>query len=371
MLHTVYYGNTLENWLISLLIIFIALVVNKVIVKLNKNLIQKLTVKSRTPLDDIFFQSLEKPILLGIMLLAIWIAINRLTITPKAYEIISTSYQVLVTLNITWFFTRLASALLEEYTTPKGNSGFTFLHFSMRLLPLIKRTVLILIWIIGLVTALNNVGVKVTTLLGTLGIGGIAFALAAQDTIKNIFGRITIFTDRPFSIGDTINFNNIEGTVEDIGIRSTRIRTGDKRLVTIPNSNIMDAAVTNISLEPARRVTSKLNLTYNTDDGKMQQALTILKDIFKETDGVSNTDQTILFSEFAASALVISYTYFIKKTADINQTTSTVNFEILKRFKEAGLTFAFPSQTLYVENMQQPENKEANTANNPSSNTKE
>lgn len=351
MLDKVFYGNSLQDWGISLLIIIAAFILNKIIVVLNKKVIKKITVKSSTVLDDLFFEALEKPILMGVILLSIWIALGRLDLGTHVNEIIKKSYEILVVLNMTWFFARLASSLVEIGThkdTGKPQKGR--FHIDSKLLPLIKRSVLIIVWIIGIITALHNVGIKVTTLMGTLGIGGIAFALAAQDTIKNIFGGITIFTDNTFRIGDVINFNSTEGTVVDIGLRSTRIRTYDRRLVTIPNYKLTDALITNISSEPGRRIVMNIGLTYDTSLGKIQEAMRILKEIPNRIPGVRDKDLSVAFNEFADSALIIQFIYFIRKTADNTGTKSEVNLEILRSFNEAGLNFAFPSKTIYIEN---------------------
>jgi MscS family membrane protein len=223
-----------------------------------------------------------------------------------------------------------------------------------RLLPLVKRGVLVIVWFVGIVTAFHNIGITITTLLGTLGIGGIAFALAAQDTIKNIFGGITIFTDHTFRIGDVINFNSTEGTVADIGLRSTRILTYDKRLVTIPNYKLTDALVTNISSEPGRRIVMDIGLTYDTSPAGMEEAIQILKAMPGKVSGVRERDITVVFYEFGDSALIIRFIYFIRKSADILETRSKVNFEILNTFSQAGLNFAYPTQTVYFGNS--PEN---------------
>jgi MscS family membrane protein len=364
ILEKVYYGNTLENWALSLLIILIGFVLTKCVILLNKHVIKKFTTRSKSHLDDILFGSMEKPILLGIMLIAIWIATSRLNLGVKTHELISKSYQLLIVLNITWLIARLVGALIEEFACNRNDpNNVNKIQFNNRLIPLIKRGTLILIWIIGLVMALNNVGVQVATLLGTLGIGGIAFALAAQDTIKNIFGGITIFVDHPFRIGDKIRYETIEGTVEDIGLRSTRIRLYNKQLVTVPNYQITDASVTNISAEPGRRVVLKLGLTYNTDYKKMQQAVTILKSLPKDIHEITDEDMTAIFSDFADSALVITFTYFIKKQSNILLTISKVNFEILRKFNDAALDFAFPTQTIYLEKNDEVENKPENKAN--------
>ena len=345
ILENVFYGNTLQNWLISLAIIVGAIILNKCIVLLNRRVILKLTAKNNNQLDDILFETLERPITWAIILASTWFAVRRLHFSPEILNAVGKSYQILVVLNITWFFARFSMAIIDNYATKEDNKG----RFD-RVIPLIKRGLLIVIWLIGIVMALNNVGVSVATLLGTLGIGGIAFALAAQDTIKNIFGGVTIFIDQPFRIGDTIRYDSIEGTVEDIGLRSTRIRTGDKRIVTIANCKIMDAMVTNISSETSRRVLMTLGLTYDTNLQQMQQAIDILKAIPNQIKAVNHEDLSATFSDFGNSSLNITYTYFIEKGADIKETISMVNFEILRSFSMAGLNFAFPSQTVYVEN---------------------
>ncbi|MDR0845574.1 MAG: mechanosensitive ion channel family protein [Tannerella sp.] len=346
MLENVYYGNSLRDWGISLLIIVGALILNRVIRLLNQRVVQRIAVKNKTRYADVFFQAIEKPVMLGVLLIAIWFASNRLAMSESLQGMIAKSYRVLIILNSTWFMARIAVAFFEEYNDSKK----THKGIENRLSPIIKRGILFIIWVFGIVTALNHIGIEVTTLLGTLGIGGIAFALAAQDTIKNIFGGITILVDQTFSIGDTIRFDTIEGTVEDIGLRSTRIRTHDKWLVTIPNYKITDAQVINITKRPACRVLTTLGLTYDTTYEEMQQALELLKKIPETVSDVHHKDLAATFSEFGDSALVITFIYFIRKSANIRETTSKVNFEILRTFNAAGLNFAFPSQTVYLEN---------------------
>ncbi|MDR0573260.1 MAG: mechanosensitive ion channel family protein [Tannerella sp.] len=351
MLDQVYYGNSVGDWGISVLIITGAFLVNKLISILDRKIIKKITAKSATRLDDLFFSSLEKPILMGVILFAIWIAVNRLHLGQDARDVITKSYEILVVLNVTWFFARLATSLIEENISDSGDkSQQGRFKIDSNLLPLIKRAALVVVWMIGIVTALHNVGINVTTLMGTLGIGGIAFALAAQETIKNIFGGITIFTDKTFRIGDIIKFDSAEGTVIDIGLRSTRICMYDKRLLTVPNYKLTDALITNISSEPGRRIVMELSLTYNTSLEKMQEAMDILKDMPNRIPGVRNKDLVVSFTNFADSALIITFIYFIRKSADIFATRSEVNLNILRSFNQAGLNFAFPSRTLYIEN---------------------
>ncbi len=348
MLEQTFIGNSLQDWLISLVIILGAILLNKCIVLLNKHVIQKLTAKTNNRLDDILFKMLEAPILLGIALFAIWIAAKRLDLGISLETLIAKSFRVLIVVNITWFIARLVNALIEEYLVPQVEQS-EHKRIDNHLMSIIRRTLLAVIWAIGIVMALNNVGVNVGTLIAGLGIGGLAFALAAQDTLKNIFGGFTIFTDRPFRIGDRIKVDGFDGFVEDIGIRSTRIRTLEKRIVTIPNYKIVEASVENISNEPMRRILMKLSLTYKTSPKKMDEAMSILKDIPKKVKNVDSKDLVVAFTDFTEYALIITFVYFIKKPADVMETPSQVNTEILRAFNEAGLQFAFPTQTLFIE----------------------
>ena len=343
-----FYGNTPHDWLVSLIIIASAIVLNKIIILLNKHVIQKLTAKTNNRLDDILFKMLQAPVLFGIMLAAIWFAARRLDLGPAVEIIILKSYRILTVLNATWFIARLINALIEEYWVPKADEGKLKILDS-HLISIIRRTILTVIWALGGVMALNNIGVDVRALLGTLGIGGLAFALAAQDTIKNIFGGVTIFTDRPFRIGDRVKVDKYDGFIEDIGIRSTRLRTLEKRLVTIPNFKMVDAPIENVSEEPMRRVLMKLGLTYNTTPEKMNEAMAILRDMPNRVNDVNPKDVTVAFTDFTDFALVITFVYFIKKHADVMETPSQVNSEILRAFNEAKLEFAFPTQTVYIE----------------------
>lgn len=345
MLEYELWGNTLESWGISILIIVGAVVVVKLISLFSRKVLKPFITRTPNHLDNVIYYSLESPIKFAVMLLGIWIAIHRLVYPDNFVKTIDNAYRILIVLDITWVFARLIGGLLEIYLR-KDSTGQTH-----KMMPIIKRTALVLVWIIGIVMALSNIGVNISALLGTLGIGGIAFALAAQDTVKNIFGAFTIFTDKPFNIGDTIRVDSFEGTVIDVGARSTKIMDYDKRIITFPNYKITDANIINISSEPRRRVVLNLGLTYDTTPEKMKEALDILKAIPERVENVSSnpSDTTAVFTNYADSALVIMYIYFIEKQGDILGVTSNMNMEILSSFNKAGLEFAFPTQTIYIQ----------------------
>ena len=345
MLENELWGNTIENWGISILIILGAIIIVKLLSLLGKKVIKPFVTGTDNHLDDVIFYSLEAPVKFAIILLGIWIAIHRLVYPDSFVKVVDNAYSILIVLDITWFFGRLFSSLLQVYWGKQSNGQ------ANKMMPIIKTTILVIDWLIGIVMALSNVGVNISALLGTLGIGGIAFALAAQDTVKNVFGAFTILTDKPFSIGDTIRVDSYEGTVVDVGVRSTKIMNYDKRIITFPNYKITDTSIVNISSEPMRRVVLNLGLTYDTTSEKMKEALELLKSIPKRVENVSSnpSDIVAVFTEYSDSALVIMYIYFIEKQGDILGVTSNMNMEILAAFNKAGLNLAFPTRTVYIQ----------------------
>lgn len=345
MLQTEFLKNSLMEWGISILIIIGTIICVKLLSMLSRRYLHPFVDGTRTRLDDVLLQALEAPLKFAVVLLGIWIALHRLDYPDTLVKVVETAYRILIVLDITWVIARLASNLLQAYWHKRVDGQ------ASRMMPVVRRSVLVVVWIIGLVMALSNVGVNISALLGTLGIGGIAFALAAQDTVKNVFGAFTILTDKPFSIGDIIRIDSYEGTVLDIGVRSVRLMNYDRRIITLPNYKVTDATIINISSEPMRRVVMTLGLTYDTSAVKMQLAMELLRSMPSRVEGASclPSDVVVYFSEYADSALVITYIYFIEKGKNIQKVTSDMNLAILSTFNDAGLEFAFPTQTLYVQ----------------------
>jgi MscS family membrane protein len=345
----VIYGNSVEDWVISLSIVAGALILNKLLLLLFDRVLKKLTAKSNSAFDDIIVEALKRPLLLGVILFAMWIAIARLDVEPEHLKFINKSFTILIGLNITWLFASFASKLIEEQQMEedKLHKKGKF-YIDAKLYPLIKRSVLIVVWSLGIITTLHKIGIELQAIIGFLGLGGVAVAFAAQDTLKNIFAGLTILTSGAFRLGEVIKFDSTEGTVVDIGLRTTSIRTYDKRLVLIPNYKLTDSAVTNISSEPGRRIVMELGLTYDTTPAKMREAVSILKGLPSRVKEVKERDITVSFTDFAESSMNITFIYFINKMADVFETRSKVNFDILETFSQAGLNFAFPSRTVYI-----------------------
>lgn len=194
---------------------------------------------------------------------------------------------------------------------------------------------------------------QVKTLLLSAGVGGIAIALAAKDTIANFFGSVTIFADRPFQINELVKIDGHYGSVEEVGFRSSRIRTLQGHLVTIPNNTIANTAVENVGRRPFIRRTSNITITYDSGPEKTQRAVEIIKNVLSKISELNSDPEKpprVYFSDFNDWALNIYMSYWVKPPdywlyQEVNE---RVNFEIMKRFEAEGIGFAFPSQTLYL-----------------------
>ena len=251
----------------------------------------------------------------------------------------------MIVLTITWLLARLIDAIIKEYVVPitKKTKG----DFDDQIIPIIRKAIRVAIWVMGIIIALNNAGYNVGALLAGLGIGGIALAMAAKDTVANFFGGITIFTDKPFTINDRVKINGFDGTITEIGIRSTRLKTLENRIVTIPNSKFTDGMVENVSSEPHRKVVLKLGLVYETTASKIQNGMKALQTIVDENEDLEE-NTVISFNEFGDFSLGILFIYYIKKGADIMGVQTNVNMEVKKRFEEFDIEMAFPTQTVYT-----------------------
>lgn len=340
-----FFGNSLLDYVISVAILVLAVILGRFMIWLGNEKIKKRVEKTPAAWDDVLYNVFQLPFVCGMVLLVLWIAIIRLDYPDKIDGYLVKIFKFLAVMDVTWILVRLSKTLCDHYMMPKATHG-ELGKLDKNVVLTIKKALSFLLWTVGLLVAIESIGVNIAALLTTLGIGGVAVALASQDTVKNIIGGITVFVDKTFRMGDRIRVAGYDGHVEDIGIRSTRIRTLDGFLVTIPNYQVVEGAVENISLEPARKIILQLGLTYDTTPEQMQQAMDILK---KTPSVIKDIQQDIVvsFMAFADSSLNITFIYYIRRGKDYYNTQNAVNMYILQQFNSAGLNFAFPSVTVY------------------------
>jgi MscS family membrane protein len=340
-----FYGNTVLDWTIALGIMVGAVIAGKAVYWIFANGVRQLTRRTKTKLDDLVLDMVEEPAVFVLSVAGIWYAFTTLELPELATRWIGNLVQLMIALSAAWLLSRLLDAVYQEYLVPITSKTETDLDD--QLLPILRKGTKITIWTVGVIVALNNAGYDVGALIAGLGIGGLALAMAAKDTVSNIFGGFTIFTDRPFKLNDRIKVAGFDGVIKEIGVRSTRLETLEGRIVTIPNSRFSDTPVENVSLEPSRKVISNLGLTYDTTPEQMKEAMAILKQVAADNPEVQDNVVTS-FTEFGASALNVLFIYYIVKGADVFQVQNDVNLEILTRFAAAKLDFAFPTQTIYT-----------------------
>lgn len=218
--------------------------------------------------------------------------------------------------------------------------------------PLLRTSLRMTIVVLTLVQVAQVLSDKpITSIIAGLGIGGLAFALAAQDSLKHLFGSIVIFTDRPFEVGDRLIIDGHDGPVEEVGFRSTKIRTLAGHLVTIPNGELVNKNIQNVSKRPHIRRVLNIGLRYDTPPEKMKRALEILKELLHEHEGIrEDLPPRVYFSEFNADNLniMVIYWYHPPDYWNYMEYSQNLNLQILERFNAEGLEFAFPTQTLHL-----------------------
>lgn len=218
------------------------------------------------------------------------------------------------------------------------------------LVPLVRKSAKVLVVAAGLLAAAQVIGTDLTTLVASIGIGGLALALAAQDTVSNFFGSLTVFIDRPFKVGDWVVIGDVEGTVEEVGFRSTRIRTFYNSLITLPNSNLIKASVDNLGDRTYRRWSTRLGVAYSTPPEVIDAFCEGIRELVRRHPYTRKDYFHIYFNEFGADSLqIMLYVFF--HTPDWStelRERHRLGVDILRLASQLGVEFAFPTQTLFV-----------------------
>ena len=222
-----------------------------------------------------------------------------------------------------------------------------------QLIPLVRKAMKVFVVVVGVLFILQNLQFNITALLAGVSIGGLAFALAAQDTIKHLFGSAMIFIDRPFQIGDWINSGDVDGTVEEVGFRSTRVRTFYNSLITVPNGKIADMTVDNYGLRVYRRYNSVIAITYDTPPLLIEKFVEGLREIVKVHPFTRKDYFEIHLNDLGSNSInILFYIFFqVPSWSDELKARHEIIMAIIKLAGVLGVQFAFPTQTIHVENM--------------------
>jgi len=342
------------RWLAAVVILFIVVAGQRWVLRIFHILAQELADRTATPLDNLLLEAAEKPAGWLIYILGTLATVHVLNPPIKIFPILPVMDQIGRIASIllgAWFLWRMIDGLSAYFT---ARAAQTESSLDDQLVPFIAKTLKIFIIITGVLVVAQNMGYSISGLIASLGIGGIAVAMAARDTIANVFGSIMILVDRPFTVGDWIKTDEFEGIVEEVGFRSTRIRTFGKTLVNVPNSTMANMVIDNIDARPKRRVKMRIGLTYDSSPEKIQAAIDGIEHLLANHIGVDQDFYLVKFDTFEDSSLSIFLYYFTKTThwEEYLQVRQEVNMQIMKLLESLELEFAFPTRTVHLEREQ-------------------
>lgn len=345
----VYFGNPLLLWGYALGVVVLFIILSRISLFVSKNILTKLTAKTKSDFDDILIDLMEEPFAFFVVVMGFVVAFQLLTFEANINDFFYNAIKLLVMADIAWFAVRFIDSFFERIIKPITSKSKTKLDD--QLVPWLKKSLKAVIVFMAVIIILDNMGIDVMALLAGLGIGGIAFAFAAQKTIADAFGGVSILFSRPFVVGDTIQFSGgaYTGKVEEINLRYTKLRDTEKHLVIVPNSILSGEILTNITGTTKRKVTWHIGLTYDTSNKKIEEAKKIIANAIKNCK-YCDSEFTIALEEFATSSINILVIFHAKTGVwdDMVIARDAVGLEIKREFEKAKISMAFPTQTLYV-----------------------
>ncbi len=340
-------GNPRWKYLASFIYIVLAFYISKLLDFLTRVWLKKLAARTQTKFDDLILDLLNGPIKIVAFIIFLRIGLNVFDWPDFVQKGLSYGFTVAVAITITYLALKMID-LLMSFWRSRAKEGETDRGFDEQLFPIIRKSLKVFIIVVAVLVTLDNIGVNITAAIASLSIGGLAVGLAAQDTLANLFGAVAIFMDKPFRVGDRITLDAVDGPVESIGLRSTRVRNLDGHLITVPNKTMANATITNISRRPNIKSTLNFGITYDTPAGKVQQAINILTETYKASP--KTADLIISFNKFADSSLNILVVHW-RDSTDFKEYLAgmqELNLKIKERFDAEKISFAFPSRTVYL-----------------------
>jgi MscS family membrane protein len=349
----------LENPLREYLICAAILLFGFLLKRLFANIISKQTFRifkgiTNNEFYDKFLELIRTPFEQLISLIIIFIAFNRLNF-PEAWN-----FDKIEKFGVRWVLEAVFEIALITVITKLVLKAADFIayvliesdieHVNLDLIRFLKELTKIIVVIFAFFITLGLAfEVNITALIASLGIGGLAIALAAQDTIANLFGSFIIYLDKPFKVGDQIEISDVKGVVERVGFRTTRVRTLDRTLVTVPNKKMVDSTLNNISLSHERRVKFTLQLTYGSQSKNILKIIDEIKTVIEKNTETSD-EMTVHFTDFDSSSLNILVIYFVKSNIydAMARVKEEINVQILEIVEQNNCQFAYPTQTVFL-----------------------
>lgn len=338
------FGVPLIRYVIALGVIIAALIIRRIFDRYIGKQLLKWVSTTKIRYDHLIVHAIIPPVNLLIVLYGIIIATSIVELPISKF--LTEALRVTLAVVVVWIAYRLSRPVSEILRDVMSRSDDAL---AIQFVPIIRSTTQVAVIIIGGILILQNSGYEVGSLIAGLGIGGLAIALAAQETVSNIFGTLVMFTDKPFKVGDWVQFKNVDGDVESIGFRSTRIRTWAKSIQVVPNKLLTSEVIENWSVMPKRRVRMTVGVQYDSPPEKVNELTRRIYQLLQSHPQINQEYMIVAFTDFGPSSLDIFIYYFTSVTAwkDYMHIRQEINIGIMKIVEELGLSFAFPSQTVY------------------------
>jgi len=351
--NTLYFDIPLGNILAAFFSFFFFLLLRKLFATLIIKVLQPFTKRTKTYYDERILSALKGPLTFVFIIIGLRLSTALLFLNNSFVDHVISS---LITYNVFWAIYELTIALrgVVYHFTSKVNAELSY-EVGNFILAIIRAIVIA----IGFGSLLQVWGINVAGLVAGLGIGGLAFALAAKDTAANLFGSIALLFDKSIRIGEWIRIDGVEGTVEDIGMRTTKIRSFEKSLIMLPNQLIANSPIENFSRRGVRRIKMTIGVTYSTSSEQIEKILTDIRTMLRNHKNIAQKETMLVnFTTFGDSSLnILIYTFSnTANWAKYMEIKEDVNLKIMKIIEENGSEFAFPSQSLYVESLPTPTN---------------
>lgn len=337
---------TFENILVALGIFLLFVFFRKIFTSFIVKLLEKFIKNTSTKIDDKIMNILNGPLRFAIIVLGFYFSLKYLQIDLKLVNELFKTFVVYIIFWVLYDSVVVFESSIRQFAKKIGHELYQ--EIGDFLVKIIKIAIII----IGFVAILQVWGINISAFIASLGLGGLAFALAAKDTAANLFGGLTLLADKSLKIDDWIKVNGVEGVVEEIGLRTTKIRTFEKSLITVPNQILANQPVENFSRRGIRRIKFRVGVTYGTPVLTLENIVVEIRNMLESHPDIAQ-DATMLvrFDEFEDSSLSI-FIYTFSATADwakYLEIRENVNILIMKIIERNNAEFAFPSQTLYIE----------------------
>lgn len=328
----------------ALLIFLMFLFLRGILTRFVFGLASKIAARSKTRIDVSFFLALENPLKNFILVLGIYIALSILPLAPPLRFYLTVIFRILVVVFAAWAFYNLTESRPFKAVTRRYRLDPLLVEFLIKAL---KAVIVAL----AVIMILHQLGYDVNGFIAGLGLGGLAVALAAKDALANIFAGIVIIADKPFSVGDWISTPEVEGTVEQVSFRSTRIRTFAQALVTVPNTALANEAVTNWTRMGKRRVSFHLKVALSTPCEKLERCVSRIREALREHPDVHPETILVHFESFGESSLEIILYFFTRTTAyaEYLAVKESVNLKIIEILEDEGVTLALPARSIRLD----------------------